>query len=218
MSDLKQKKMGTFASMNWSILFTIAIFLLLFRIFRLRVRANAAKTESFKSLPARDQLAVLKECLLNNPSNGSLSNLQEFCEKNGISFDAKGYAPYIKKQLELANRNANYVECDALYVEECSFIDNLRPLEFAEAEALKAEGDEQEALVRTLEGISRLYSDQAIKSELEKLKPTYPKAETLIAEYDRLVEKCAQSSADDKALEALRKERDAWHEALLTID
>lgn len=204
--------------MNWSIIFTIAIFAILLRVFWLRVKANAANTESFKRLPPKDKLAVLKECMLNNPSEGSLANLKEFCESENLNFDANGYRPFIKRQLELADRNANYVECDALYIEECEFLDRTKPIEFAEAQKSRQEGNEQEALVRTLEGISRLYSDLAIKTELQKLEPTYPKAIELLAGYEQLIENCKSSSAEPNALEVLRKQREAWIESLLTIE
>lgn len=204
--------------MNWSIIVTIAIFAILLRIFWLRVKANAANTESFKRLPPKDKLAVLKECMLNNPSEGSLANLKEFCEKESLNFDANGYRPFIKRQLELADRNANYIECDALYIEECEFLDRTKPIEFAEAQKYHEDGNEQEALVRTLEGISRLYSDLAIKTELQKLEPTYPKATELLADYEQLIENCKNSSAEPEALDVLRKQREAWIESLLTVE
>ena len=46
---------GYIWAMTAGILFTIAIFLLLLRIFYLRVKANAAKTESFKRLAPKDK-------------------------------------------------------------------------------------------------------------------------------------------------------------------
>lgn len=204
--------------MNWSIIVTIAIFAILLRIFWLRVKANAANTESFKRLPPKDKLAVLKECMLNNPSEGSLANLKEFCEKESLNFDANGYRPFIKRQLELADRNANYIECDALYIEECEFLDRTKPIEFAEAQKYHEDGNEQEALVRTLEGISRLYSDQAIRIELQKLEPVYPKAAELLSGYEQLIENCKNSSAEPEALDVLRKQREAWIESLLTVE
>ena len=105
---------GYIWAMFVTILFTLALRLIFFRIFQLRLRANNAKTESFQRLPAKDKMAVLKECLLNNPTEGNLQNLKEFCDKEGLQFDADGYRPFIKEQLELARVNANYVECDKL--------------------------------------------------------------------------------------------------------
>jgi len=201
-----------------TILFTLAFLLIFFRIFQLRLRANNAKTESFQRLPAKDKMAVLKECLLNNPTEGNLQNLKEFCDKEGLQFDADGYRPFIKEQLELARVNANYVECDKLYVRECEFIDRTAPMEFAEAEAARNAGDANTSTIRTLEGISRLYSDGAIEKALTELEPTYPKAAELREKYIALAEACNASGADEKSLEALRKQRDAWMADLLAFE
>ena len=67
--------------MSISTLFTIAIILILLRIFWLKIKDTNMKGEGFKRLPPKDQLAVLKECLLNNPTNGNLQNLKDFCTK-----------------------------------------------------------------------------------------------------------------------------------------
>lgn len=209
---------GYIWAMFVTILFTIAFILIFLRIFHLRVKANNAKTESFQRLPSKDKMAVLKECLLNNPTEGNLQNLKEFCDKEGLQFDADSYRPFIKEQLELARINANYVECDKLYVKECEFIDRTAPMEFAEAEAARNAGDTETATIRTLEGISRLYSDGAIEKALTELEPTYPKAAELREKYLALAEACNTSGADEKSLEALRKQRDAWMADLLAIE
>ena len=138
--------------------------------------------------------------------------------KEGLQFDADSYRPFIKEQLELARINANYVECDKLYVKECEFIDRTAPMEFAEAEAARNAGDTETATIRTLEGISRLYSDGAIEKALTELEPTYPKAAELREKYLALAEACNTSGADEKSLEALRKQRDAWMADLLAIE
>ena len=72
--------------------------------------------------------------------------------------------------------------------------------------------------MRTVEGIARLYSDEAILSALRQLGDTYPKAEKLLEGYRKLMEIRDNSGADDKSLEALRKQRDAWQEDLLSIE
>ena len=209
---------GYIWAMFVTILFTLAFLLIFLRIFHLRIKANNAKTESFQKLPAKDKMAVLKECLLNNPTEGNLQNLKEFCDKEGLSFDADSYRPFIKEQLELARINANYIECDKLYVRECEFIDRTAPMEFAEAEAALNAGDAEQALALALEGVSRLYSDAAIEKALTELEPTYPKAAELREKYIALAEACNASGADEKSLEALRKQRDAWMADLLTIE
>ena len=209
---------GYIWAMFVTILFTLAFLLIFFRIFQLRLRANNAKTESFQRLPAKDKMAVLKECLLNNPTEGNLQNLKEFCDKEGLQFDADGYRPFIKEQLELARVNANYVECDKLYVRECEFIDRTAPMEFAEAEAARNAGDAEQALALSLEGVSRLYSDGAIEKALTDLEPSYPKAAELREKYIALAEACNASGADEKSLEILRKQKEDWLADLLTLE
>ena len=209
---------GYIWAMFVTILFTLAFLLIFFRIFQLRLRANNAKTESFQRLPAKDKMAVLKECLLNNPTEGNLQNLKEFCDKEGLQFDADGYRPFIKEQLELARVNANYVECDKLYVRECEFIDRTAPMEFAEAEAARNAGDTEQALALSLEGVSRLYSDGAIEKALTELEPSYPKAAELREKYIALAEACNASGADEKSLEILRKQKEDWLADLLTLE
>ncbi|WP_290744614.1 hypothetical protein [Fibrobacter sp. UBA4309] len=204
--------------MMTTVLFSIAVLALLLRIFHLRIKANNAKTASFQKLLPKDKLAVLKECLLNNPAECNLLNIKEFCESENIAFDAEGYRPFIGRQLELAKRMANYVECDKLYVEECEFIDKTLPLEFAEAEKKRSEGDDNAANKLVLEGVSRLYSDKAIDSALAALEPHYPKASSLREKYAELAKACDASGADEKSLEILRKQKEAWLADLLAFD
>ena len=203
--------------MNWTLVVTLLFLLLFLRIFWAHVKANNARTEAFKNLVPKDKLAVLKECLLNNPTEGNLQNLSEFLKEMGTDFDTQSYKSLMERQLALADQKAGLVEWDELYVEQCAWIDQIRPLEFKEAEEAKTTGDVETWIVRSLEGISRLYSDQAIEAALEDLKPNYPKAESLLLSYQELMKACQESKADDKSLETLRKKRDAWIEDLLTI-
>lgn len=204
--------------MNWTLVVTLLFLLLFLRIFWAHVKANNARTEAFKNLPPKDKLAVLKECLLNNPTEGNLQNLSQFLKDSGADFDTQSYKPLMERQLALADQKAGLAEWDKLYVEQCDWIDQIRPLEFKEAEEAKTSGNMETWTVRTLEGISRLYSDQAIEAALENLKPSYPKAESLLLSYQELMKACQESKADDKSLEALRKKRDAWVEDLLTVE
>jgi hypothetical protein len=204
--------------MNWSLVVTLLFILLFLRIFWAHVKANNARTEAFKNLPPKDKLAVLKECLLNNPTEGNLQNLSEFLGERGADLDTQSYKPLMDRQLALADQKSGLEGWDKLYLEQSAWIDQIRPLEFQEAEEAKAAGDMETWTIRNLEGISRLYSDQAIETALESLKPDYPKAESLLLSYQELVKACQESKADDKSLEALRKKRDAWIEDLLTIE
>lgn len=204
--------------MNWGIFFFIAITLILMRVFWLRIKANSMRSESFKALPPKDQLAVLKECLLNNPTETNLRNLEELCKAQQIDADTESYRPFLAKQLEITKKTDAIAEDNELYAQESAWMDAIRPLEFAEAKDARENGDNNLAILRTVEGIARLYSDEAILSALRQLGDTYPKAEKLLEGYRKLMEIRDNSGADDKSLEALRKQRDAWQEDLLSIE
>ena len=204
--------------MNWGIFFFIAITLILMRVFWLRIKANSMRSESFKALPPKDQLAVLKECLLNNPTETNLRNLEELCKAQQIDADTESYRPFLTKQLEITKKTDAIAEANELYAQESAWMDAIRPLEFAEANDARENGDNNLAILRTVEGIARLYSDEAILSALRQLGDTYPKAEKLLEGYRKLMEIRDNSGADDKSLEALRKQRDAWQEDLLSIE
>ena len=203
--------------MNWSIVFFIVMMLLLLRILRLRIRANSTRSESFKRLPPKDQLAVLKECLLNNPSETNLKNLGNFFEQTSQKIDIESYRPYLKSQLAIFGRKDAIAEDNELYAQECEWMDKIKPLEFEEAESFKQSNETQKYIERTLEGIARLYSDNAILEALAKLAPDYPHASELAEGYKQLMQARDESTADDKSLEALRKQKDAWEEDLLNV-
>ncbi|PWJ69103.1 hypothetical protein BGX12_10567 [Fibrobacter sp. UWR4] len=203
--------------MTASTLFTIAIVLILLRVFWLRIKASGTQNENFKTLPAKDQLAVLKECLLNNPSERNFQNLKRFISEKNLDLDMETYRPYMKTQLELSKRKDALEEDDELYAQESRFMDQMEPLEFEEAREAKKTGDQETYITRSLEGIYRLYSDEAIEKALKELSPDYPKAELLLEGYRKLTQIRDESAADDKSLEALRKIRDQWEEDLLSI-
>lgn len=203
--------------MNWSIVFFIVMMLLLLRILRLRIRANSTRSESFKRLPPKDQLAVLKECLLNNPSETNLKNLVNFFEQTSQKIDIESYRPFLKSQLAIFGRKDAIAEDNELYAQECEWMDKIKPLEFEEAESFKQSNETQKYIERTLEGIARLYSDNAILEALAKLAPDYPHASELAESYKQLMQARDESTADDKSLEALRKQKDAWEEDLLNV-
>ncbi|WP_295072436.1 hypothetical protein [uncultured Fibrobacter sp.] len=203
--------------MNWSIVFFIVMMLLLLRILRLRIRANSTRSESFKRLPPKDQLAVLKECLLNNPSETNLKNLGNFFEQTSQKIDIESYRPFLKSQMAIFGRKDAIAEDNELYAQECEWMDKIKPLEFEEAESFKQSNETQKYIERTLEGIARLYSDNAILEALARLAPDYPHASELAEGYKQLMQARDESTADDKSLEALRKQKDAWEEDLLNV-
>ena len=205
-----------FARMNWSLLFVIFIMILLLRVVYLRLKANSVKAESFRNLSDRDKMAVLKECLLNTPTRTNLENLAEFAKTHGFDVDTAPYLKFIERHMRNAWGKNAIAEDNEIYAAESAWIDAIRPLEFAEAEKARTEGDMDAFVERSLEGVSRLYSDDAITAELEKLVPHHPKAKSLIEGYRDLIAARDASEADDKSLEALRKKRDAWMSELLT--
>lgn len=204
--------------MNWTLIITLLFVLLFIRIFWAHVKANNANTQAFKNLPPKDKLAVLKECLLNNPTETNLQNLANFIKETGSDLDVRSYMPLMKRQLALADKKGNLAEWDKLYTEQCDWVDQIRPLEFNEAKVAREAGDIETYIIRSLEGVSRLYSDGAIEEALRQLESDYPKAQKLLSGYMQLVDACSESGADDKSLEALRKKRDAWIEDLLTVE
>lgn len=204
-----------FAGMNWSLLFVIIIMILLLRVVYLRLKANSIKAESFRNLSDRDQMAVLKECLLNTPTRTNLENLAEFAKARGFNVDTAAYLKFIERHMKNAWGKNAIAEDNEIYAAESAWVDAIRPLEFAEAEKARADGDMEKFVKCCLEGVSRLYSDEAIMAELEKLVPHCAKAKSLIAGYRDLIAARDASEADDKSLEKLRKKRDAWMNELL---
>ena len=203
--------------MNWSIVFFVIMMLLLLRILRLRIRANSSRSESFKRLPYKDQLAVLKECLLNNPSEANLKNLADFSERTAIKIDIESYRPYLKSQLEIFGRKDAIAEDNELYAKECEWMDRITPIEFQNAEEFKRNGETQKYIENSLEGIARLYSDEAILKALADLAPDYPHASELAENYKQLMQTRDESLADDKSLEKLRKLKESWDDDLLNV-
>lgn len=204
--------------MSLSTLFTIAITVILLRIFWLKIKDANMKGEGFKRLAPKDQLAVLKECLLNNPTNGNLQNLKDFCQKQGTDLDTESYRPFIQKQLELSKKKDALAEDNELFSAEAEWMDRIRPLEFDEAENAKKEGNHEGFILKSLEGIARLYSDDAILKQLESLNSDYPKAQELAQSYRKLMELRDTSGADDDSLAKLRKAKADWEEDLLQYD
>ena len=204
--------------MTLSTLFTIVMTLVLLRIFWLKIKDVSMKSESFKRLPAKDQLSVLKECLLNNPTVTNMQNLKEFVDKQGVNIDIESYRPFLKKQQELSSRKDALAEDNELFTAESEWIDKIRPLEFEEAKLAKQEKRFEDYILHSLEGIARLYSDPAILNELEALVQDYPKAKQLAQGYRELMDLRDSSGADDESLKKLRNAKESWEKDLLQVD
>ena len=204
--------------MSISTLFTIAMALIFARIFWLKIKDVSMKGESFKKLPPKDQLAVLKECLLNNPTETNLQNLKDFIQKQGLNLDIESYRPFIKKQQELSKRKDALVEDNELFTAESEWVDQIMPLEFEEAKLAKQENRHEDFILHSLEGIARLYSDKAILNELEALVQDYPKAKQLAQGYRDLMDLRDSSGADDESLKKLRGAKESWEKSLLDVE
>lgn len=204
--------------MSISTLFTIAMALIFARIFWLKIKDVSMKGASFKKLPPKDQLAVLKECLLNNPTETNLQNLKDFIQKQGLNLDIESYRPFIKKQQELSKRKDALVEDNELFTAESEWVDQILPLEFEEAKLAKQENRHEDFILHSLEGIARLYSDKAILNELEALVQDYPKAKQLAQGYRDLMDLRDSSGADDESLKKLRSAKESWEKSLLDVE
>ena len=204
--------------MSLTIILPIVTALILLRVFGLHVKAANAHNENFQKLPDKDQLAVLKECLLNNPSLSNLTNLGKFLQKIGTDLDTESYRPLLKKQQELRNKTNALEEDNLLFTQESEWLDQIVPLEFKEAQQARENGEQVQFVTSWLEGINRLYSDKAILERLSEIRDAYPKTEKLISSYKALMDLRDSSSADDASLEKLRKAKEAWEQDLLNYE
>lgn len=204
--------------MSLTIILPIVTALILLRVFWLHVKAANAHNENFQKLPDKDQLAVLKECLLNNPSLSNLTNLGKFLQKIGTDLDTESYRPLLKKQQELRNKTNALEEDNLLFTQESEWLDQIVPLEFKEAQQARENGEQVQFVTSWLEGINRLYSDKAILERLSEIRDAYPKTEKLISSYKALMDLRDSSSADDVSLEKLRKAKEAWEQDLLNYE
>ena len=143
--------------------------------------------------------------------------MADFSERTTIKIDTESYRPYLKSQLEIFGSKNAIADDNELYIAETAWMDKITPLEFAEAEEFNRNGETQKYIERTLEGIARLYSDEAILETLAGLAKDYPHANELAESYKQLMQTRDESLADDKSLEKLRKQKDAWEDDLLHV-
>ena len=143
--------------------------------------------------------------------------MAEFAERTSLKIDVESYRPFLKSQLEIFGRKNAIADDNELYIAETAWMDKITPLEFAEAEEFKRNGETQKYIERTLEGIARLYSDEAILESLSGLAADYPHASELAESYKQLMQTRDESGADDKSLEKLRKLKESWDDDLLNV-
>ena len=130
--------------MTVAILFTLAIALILFRAFVLHLRSTDLDNEKFVVLPREVKLAILKERVLETPSEKSLNNLETFLKSEGIEVDMESYRPLYTEQLKLSGKENAIALDNDLYTREAAWMDAIEPFEFAEALKLKEEGKTEE--------------------------------------------------------------------------
>lgn len=196
--------------MTAAILFTIALALILFRAFVLRRRETDLANENFARLPREVRLAILKERVLETPSERNLQNLETFLKAEGIEADVESYRPLLAEQLRLG-REENAIALDEdLYAKESDWMDRIEPFEFAEAKRLKASGDERAFAAAYFQGVLRYYSDEKIESSLAEIIPEYPAAQKLLDGYRELKALRDSSGADDASIERLARAKERW--------
>lgn len=200
--------------MTVAILFTLAIALILFRAFVLHLRSTDLDNEKFVVLPREVKLAILKERVLETPSEKSLNNLETFLKSEGIEVDMESYRPLYTEQLKLSGKENAIALDNDLYTREAAWMDAIEPIEFAEALKLKEEGKTEESIRTYLQGVLRYYSDEKIESSLEAIRPDYPAAQKMLDDYKALEVLRDESLADEASIEKLAKAKEAWAKEL----
>lgn len=200
--------------MTAKVFVTLLIALLLVRIFIAHKRSTDLNNREFKALPRGAQLAVLKERVLQSPSEKNLDNLSRFLKQDGISADIETYRPLFAEQLRIS-REENAIALDnALFTKEAAWMDAIEPFEFEEAKAQKEAGNQEEFVKTYLYGILRYYSDEKIEAALLNIIPEYPKARAIFDDYQKLKELRDSSGADDKSIEKLYHAKATWRSQL----
>lgn len=200
--------------MNAAFLFTLALALILFRAFALHRRSTALENEDFRALPREDKLAILKERVLETPSERNLQNLEIFLKAEGIPADIDSYRPLLAEQLRIG-REENAIALDGdLYARESEWMDRIEPFEFAEAKKLREAGNADH--VKTyLQGVLRYYSDEKIEKALEDILPEFPAAQKMLDDYRALAALRDSSGADDASIEKLSAAKESWARSLI---
>jgi hypothetical protein len=132
--------------------------------------------------------------LLENPSEYSLQKLKEFAVLQNLEIPKEEY-PFDK---------ALSIEQDSsLFLNQAIWLDALTPLEFSE------EPETEKSLVN---GILRLYSDEAIFKAFGNFSQKFPseRQQKLELGYRNLCELRDNSKVDYNSLERLRMEKEKW--------
>ena len=201
--------------MTAAIIFTLLLALLLFRAFVLHLRATDLDNPRFHSLPRESRLAILKERILESPSEKNLNNLGAFLLAEGIHVDMESYRPLLAEQLRIS-RQENAIALDNdLYIREAEWMDKISPFEFEIARKQKEDGKIDEFIRTYLQGVLRYYSDEKIEEALQNLTPDFPQAAEMLNAYSQLKALRDSSPADETSIEKLAQAKKEWMESLL---
>lgn len=201
--------------MTAAIIFTLLLALLLFRAFVLHLRATDLDNPRFQALPRESRLAILKERILESPSEKNLNNLGAFLLAEGIHVDMESYRPLLAEQLRIS-RQENAIALDNdLYIREAEWMDKISPFEFEIARKQKEDGNIDEFIRTYLQGVLRYYSDEKIEEALQNLTPDFPQAAEMLNAYRQLKALRDSSPADEISIEKLAQAKKEWMESLL---
>ncbi|WP_308603370.1 hypothetical protein [uncultured Fibrobacter sp.] len=201
--------------MTAAIIFTLLLALLLFRAFVLHLRATDLDNPRFQALPRESRLAILKERILESPSEKNLNNLGAFLLAEGIHVDMESYRPLLAEQLRIS-RQENAIALDNdLYIREAEWMDKISPFEFEIARKQKEDGNIDEFIRTYLQGVLRYYSDEKIEEALQNLTPDFPQAAEMLNAYRQLERLRDESPADETSIEKLALAKKEWMESLL---
>jgi hypothetical protein len=204
--------------MSLTLLFTALIFFIIGRSILLRWRASRLDAAEFRQLDPAVQLAILKERLLEMPSERNLQNIEEFAKNKGYRIDLDSYRLLVQEQMHLSKEKEAMALDNLLYEKQTEWIDSITPIEFSLAKEAKEKGEMDDFVEWSLEGVLRLYSDKKIESALSELEPFYPKAKTLLEQYLSLKILRDDSAPTDSVLEELKAKKQAWVEAVRELN
>lgn len=204
--------------MSLTLLFTALIFFIIGRSILLRWRASRLDAAEFRQLDPAVQLAILKERLLEMPSERNLQNIEEFAKNKGYRIDLDSYHLLVQEQMHLSKEKEAMALDNLLYEKQTEWIDSITPIEFSLAKEAKEKGEMDDFVEWSLEGVLRLYSDKKIESALSELEPFYPKAKTLLEQYLSLKILRDDSAPTDSVLEELKAKKQAWVEAVRELN
>lgn len=204
--------------MSLTVVFTALVFFIIGRSILLRWRAGRLDAAEFRQLDPAVQLAILKERLLEMPSERNLQNIESFAKENGLATDINSYRQLIQEQMQLSKEKDAMALDNLLYERQTEWIDSITPFEFSLAKEAKEKGEMDDFIEWSLEGVLRLYSDKKIESALSELEPFYPKAKELLDQYLSLKKTRDDSAPTDSVLDKLKAEKQAWVEAIRELN